>query len=754
MPICPQCHRQFPAGQKRCPDDDAPLEATAAEIAVAIGGTMVVPAAGAGAEIAHTATMAGSAVTERKAIGTAETAAFDAGDHAKALAAAKEVLAKAPAAGGKQDLSSAGTAIGFAATGAPAPSAVKSTGAGATAKPAAATDTPPKLAAAIVNAHTGAVLAMAPPQAAVVLGRPKLGAGAAAVSDPIAAAAAAMTLDAVDPATGAPVAGAGVDTSAGTNSADSARTLDDYLDDRSSELQAGTKVGEYVVTAKLGEGGMGAVYAGAHPIIGKKVAIKVLSGALRGDRDIVRRFVAEARAVNQIGHQNIIDIFAFGTLPDGREYFVMEYLPGRSLEAELRSRGALPLRECLALVEEVLSALRSAHEVGIIHRDLKPDNIYLADLKDGSRTVKILDFGIAKLTGPDSGLTKTRTGMAMGTPEYMSPEQCRGINVDHRTDIYAMGVILFRLVTGKLPFHGQTAFDVIAKQVTADPPRPSTVRSVAGPIEEVILRCLAKNPDDRYQTAKALLEAFKAALVESKADLSAPATSDANAVTTPEAPAVDTGALHRAAPTGTPDGAATVPMVEPPVPSTTAAVAPAPAATPRRSPVTLIVVVALVMVAGLVVAVLARGGGGAGVGATLPVDAGPRVVLAPTGVTPQTQPASASAPARGELVVKTNLDDATVTLDGKPVGKGRTAVVKDLAEGSYIVEVSREKHQSQSRTIRVEGGKSVAEAFVLVKAPRGGPGPGAKAPSGPTKTPAVPPKPVTHKDDTIDVFGK
>jgi serine/threonine-protein kinase len=479
----------------------------------------------------------------------------------------------------------------------------------------------------------------------------------------------------------------------------------------------------------------------------------VLSGALRGDRDIVRRFVAEARAVNQIGHRNIIDIFAFGTLPDGREYFVMEYLPGRSLEAELRSRGALPLREVLSIVEEVLSALRSAHEVGIIHRDLKPDNIYLADLKDGGRTVKILDFGIAKLTGPDSGLTKTRTGMAMGTPEYMSPEQCRGVNVDHRTDIYAMGVILFRLVTGKLPFHGQTAFDVIAKQVTAEPPRPSTVRQVAGPIEEVILRCLNKNPDDRFQTAKALLEAFKAALVESKADLSAPATSDANAVTAPEVPAVDTGVLPRAG-TAPPDGAPTVPMVEPPVPSTTAQVAapaPAPAAAPRKSPVPLVVGVALVVVVGVVVAVLATRGGGTG--AAIPADAGPRVVVAPTGA-PPTQPASVPAPARAELVVKTNLDDATVTVDGKPAGKGRSVVVKDLAAGSYIVEVSREKHQSQSRTIKVAGGASVAEAFVLVKAPRVS-GPPSKATADPkAPPPPKPPKQLKNKDDTIDVFGK
>jgi eukaryotic-like serine/threonine-protein kinase len=725
MPDCPRCHRSFPAGVERCPDDDTPLET---------------PSAAAGG--ARPATLASAAVTDRKAIGTAETAAFDTGNHAAAIAAAKAALATPAAAPPPRDLATAGTAIGFVATGGPSPSQVKSP----TGSMAAA---PSPSATAIGHAPTGAVLAMAPPQAAVVLGAPKTTSQPVTMS-PDEAAAAAPTIDPVEayPAAAVP---APVDTSAGTNPLDSARTLDDYLQEGSSELQAGTKVGEYVVTAKLGEGGMGAVYAGSHPIIGKRVAIKVLSGALRGDRDIVRRFVAEARAVNQIGHRNIIDIFAFGTLPDGREYFVMEYLPGRSLEAELRSRGALPLREVLAIVDEVLSALRSAHEVGIIHRDLKPDNIYLADLKDGGRTVKILDFGIAKLTGPDSGLTKTRTGMAMGTPEYMSPEQCRGVNVDHRTDIYAMGVILFRLITGKLPFHGQTAFDVIAKQVTAEPPRPSTVRSVAAPIEEVILKCLSKNPEARYQTAKALLEAFKAALVESKADLSAPATSAENAVTTPEAPGVDTGSMPRASTGPAHDGAATVPMVEPPV-ATPTAQTPAAVPAPRKSPVTLIVVVALVVVAGVVAVVLATRGGPVAV----QTDAGPRVVVAPTGA-PPTQPASAPAPAEpGSLEVKTNLDDASVTLDGKPAGKGRVVVVKELKPGSYIVEVSREKHQSQSRTVKIEGGKSVAEAFVLVKAPRGGPGPATKTPGDPSKvsTPPKPPKQLKNKDDTIDVFGK
>ena len=196
-----------------------------------------------------------------------------------------------------------------------------------------------------------------------------------------------------------------------------------------TDLPAGFVVGEYRVERKIGEGGMGAVYAATHPMIGKRAAIKVISAALGTNAEAVVRFVQEARAVNQIGHPNIVDVFAFGELPDGRNYFVMDYLQGESLADRLQ-RAAMPLGEAIEILDQVADALDAAHEKQIVHRDLKPDNVYLAAVRGGRTVVKLLDFGIAKLSvsdGPGSSgaIAKTRTGMMMGTPGYLSPEQAR-----------------------------------------------------------------------------------------------------------------------------------------------------------------------------------------------------------------------------------------------------------------------------------------------------------------------------------------
>jgi len=274
-------------------------------------------------------------------------------------------------------------------------------------------------------------------------------------------------------------------------------------DRHEAELEPGISVGEYQVTGKVGAGGMGTVYAGVHPVIGKKVAIKVLNGTLCDDAGMVSRFVQEARAVNQIGHRNIVDIFAFGQLPNGRHYFVMELLSGRSLKARLDG-GPMPYSEAFGILVEVCDALAAAHAEGIVHRDLKPDNIHLAEAKSGEKTVKLLDFGIAKLLRADEGLASTRTGVPMGTPLYMSPEQCLGRNVDARTDLYSLGVIMFEIFTGQLPFAGPSYIETVNGHLQSPPPRPSSLAEVPAPLEQLILRCLEKDPARRPQSPSEL----------------------------------------------------------------------------------------------------------------------------------------------------------------------------------------------------------------------------------------------------------
>jgi eukaryotic-like serine/threonine-protein kinase len=204
-------------------------------------------------------------------------------------------------------------------------------------------------------------------------------------------------------------------------------------------------IGEYRVEGKLGEGGMASVFSALHPLIGKRVAIKVISRRLCADIHAVDRFIGEARTVNQIGHPNLVDIFAFGVLPDGRAYLVMEWLQGETLGERL-ARGRFAGPAALELLLQIVDALEAAHEKGVVHRDLKPANIFLVERAVTTTTtaaaitppplrVKLLDFGIAKLADSDASVPKTRSGVAMGTAGYMSPEQARGKNVDHRTDI-------------------------------------------------------------------------------------------------------------------------------------------------------------------------------------------------------------------------------------------------------------------------------------------------------------------------------
>lgn len=268
----------------------------------------------------------------------------------------------------------------------------------------------------------------------------------------------------------------------------------------------GLKLGEYELRSRIGVGGMGLVYEGIQPLIGKRVAVKVLRPELAHSTEQVERLLAEARAVNAIRHRGIIDIFGFGQVPDGRQYIVMEYLEGQALDAVLTEKNRLPVQEALALLDEVLAALAAAHGAGVVHRDLKPSNIFLVQQPDGSRYVKVLDFGLAKRgQGPTGRTAQTRTDMVVGTPEYMAPEQARGQEVGPMTDLYALGVVTFEIVTGRLPFVGSSPVDLLMKHVEARPPRPSEFVSDLPPaLDAFILQMLTKDPETRPNSADAL----------------------------------------------------------------------------------------------------------------------------------------------------------------------------------------------------------------------------------------------------------
>ena len=284
-----------------------------------------------------------------------------------------------------------------------------------------------------------------------------------------------------------------------------------------ADLAVGEQVGEYVVEGKLGQGGFGAVFKAQHPLIGKVVAIKVLARKFSVDPEMVARFVAEARAVNQIRHRNIIDIFSFGQLADGRHYYVMEYLEGEPLDALIDRQGVLVPQVALPILRQVARALDAAHTKGIAHRDLKPENVFLGREADGDGyMVKLLDFGIAKLLAADDGSkVKTRTGIPIGTPYYMSPEQCRGKDVDHRTDYYAFGIVVYQLLTGAYPFDAEDFMSILMKQMSEEPRPPSQVNPALPPaIDDTVAWLMKKDPAQRppnlITAVKALEQACEA----------------------------------------------------------------------------------------------------------------------------------------------------------------------------------------------------------------------------------------------------
>ena len=291
----------------------------------------------------------------------------------------------------------------------------------------------------------------------------------------------------------------------------------------SLNLSPGASVGEYVLQSKIGVGGMGEVWKAQQPTIGKTVAIKVLTQESATSKKNIARFIQEARAVNEIRHPNLVDIFSFGELPDLRPYFVMEFLDGKGLSDYMSSKGPLPFSDILRIFSQICEVLQAAHDKGIVHRDLKPDNIYLISRQTETLFVKVLDFGIAKLAG-EGAQNLTDQGSVFGTPGYMSPEQYEETkNVDHRSDIYALGVLLFEMLTGRLPFDepGLGMYELIIRQMSQPPPKPSQViegRSIPEAVDALILQMLAKKPAERPGSCQEALQLFKQAAAPMKGE--------------------------------------------------------------------------------------------------------------------------------------------------------------------------------------------------------------------------------------------
>src|SRR4051794_25181857 len=282
----------------------------------------------------------------------------------------------------------------------------------------------------------------------------------------------------------------------------------------SETISPNSTIAQYTIVSKIGEGGMGVVYRARDPKLGRDVAIKVLPASLSENADRLNRFEQEAQAAGVLNHPNILTIYHIGTHA-GAPYIVSELLEGETLR-ERMAGGALPQRKAVDYASQIVKGLAAAHEKGIVHRDIKPDNIFITD--DGR--VKILDFGIAKLTAPADGTqpqtevptrkVNTDPGTVMGTMGYMSPEQLKGQHVDHRSDIFSFGAILYEMLSGKRAFRGDSMAETMSAILREDPPDLSdTNKTVSPALERVVRHCLEKNPSERFHSARDLAFAIE-----------------------------------------------------------------------------------------------------------------------------------------------------------------------------------------------------------------------------------------------------
>ncbi len=429
-------------------------------------------------------------------------------------------------------------------------------------------------------------------------------------------------------------------------------------------------MGKYAVLTKLGEGGMGRIYEAENASIGRRVALKILNPAFATNEEAGRRFALEARAAAQIGHPNIIDVLDMGRTEEGVPVIVMERLEGEDLLA-LIGRAA-PMRPALAIdiAQQVLGGLGAAHAVGIVHRDLKPENVFLT--RKGQRTefVKILDFGVALFHSASDARSSriTRDGSVVGTPAYMSPEQAAGAtDVDRRTDVYAVGVLLYEMLAGRLPYDGKSYNEIIVAIASRDPaPLAEVAGWIPSDLAAVVARAMARDPSGRFQTAhelSAALDPFVDAI-----EIEVPAS-------LPVRPSIPGLAIPRE----------NAPTMDAPVPLPTPAIGPR----PRR--VGLYALAAAVAAAGVVSAIALGGSSG---------DATPRARPAPRAARTN-EPARSTAPEARlvSLDVSSNVAGARVLLDGREMGTTPLHSVVAEDDGAHVLRVEAEGHVASERTV-------------------------------------------------------
>jgi len=461
--------------------------------------------------------------------------------------------------------------------------------------------------------------------------------------------------------------------------------------------------GRYLVEKVIGEGGMGIVYLGRHKVIDKRVAIKVLRGDMASDGEVTERFLQEARAASAIGNPHIIDISDFGQLPDRSTYFVMEYLDGKSLSQVLTDLGgAVPVPRLCHIAKQVAQGLAAAHAANIVHRDLKPDNVMLVNRGTEKDFVKVLDFGVAKVgTGTKR---MTRAGSVFGTPHYMSPEQAAGATVDHRTDIYALGVMLYEMASGKVPFDADNFMGILTQHMYKAPvPIRALVPEVDVPpgLDAIVLKCLTKKPDGRYQTMEELvgdLEKLEKGLLPDAVHEMMARSGGFNV----PADYFRSGAMPA------------------PVPAS-------PLVPKKRWPLYAVIAAVGTVVGVIAVGVIARSGSSAAHPETAP--AAPATAAAvPTASAPATvaaPPAPSAAPALHEVLVSVVPTDATLTRDGKDLGGAPVAL--RLADGqTATIVVSRKGYKTKRITLDAMQAKQTVTLEPL-SSPRAG---GAARPAG------------------------
>jgi serine/threonine-protein kinase len=527
------------------------------------------------------------------------------------------------------------------------------------------------------------------------------------------------------------------------------------------ELIADAALGDWRIERRIGQGGMGTVYAAVHRVIGKRAAIKVVRAELCRAPLTAERFLQEARVVNQIGHPNIVDIFHIGCLDDGRPYLVMELLRGRTLGEHL-ALGRMSPRDAIDVLLQIVAGVMAAHDQGVVHRDLKPDNIFLSEGAGIRTVVKIVDWGIAKLTDAlplaGSAIGLTTSGVMLGTPQYVSPEQARGKKLDARTDIYSLGAIAYEMFLEAPPFLADNVADVIAMHLREAPPAPSDVWPDVPPsLERLLLGMLAKEPDGRpslteialtLELARDDLDARtsprtrRRMAMGSMPPLASPVTGASDAPVVARASAIPTPSHLMVAP----DLSGDMPKFEPPR---------EPAGDPPRAARWPWAVAAVLVAAAVVAAIVVLAGGRATPVATLA--SGPqraaspapaRAIAAPTPA-PAPPPAPVQAPT---LDVRVTPASARVTVDGAAARLAGGRLVRPVAAGAHTVHVEAAGFAPYDRAIDVSG--TVVLDVVLARAPAHR-GPAAKAgpaPASGSGAGAEPAKPAIDPNGTIEPF--